>query len=78
MMKSVFSRETFSSFEIASLPNWESAKYAGGSRPSCSVFRRIAVNEFKMSVINWRLIQSAVLNNLSFSGYSSGGDVKWS
>ena len=30
-----FLRKTFSSFKIASLPYWEGAKYAGGSRPSC-------------------------------------------
>ena len=35
MMKSAFFEEkTFSSSKIASLPNWEGAKYAGGSRPS--------------------------------------------
>ena len=30
-----FKEKTFSSFKNASLPNWEGAKYAGGSRPSC-------------------------------------------
>ena len=33
-----FEEKTFSSFKIASLPNWEGAKYAGGSRPSCFSF----------------------------------------
>ena len=31
-----FDDKTFSSFKIAHLQNWEGAKYAGGSRPSCS------------------------------------------
>ena len=31
-----FKEKTFSSSKIAPLPNWEGAKYAGGSRPSCS------------------------------------------
>ena len=36
-----FSRKkTYSSFKISSLPNWEGAKYAGGSRPSCYYFSR--------------------------------------
>ena len=30
-----FEEKTISSFKIAFLPNWEGAKYAGGSRPSC-------------------------------------------
>ena len=30
-----FEEKSFSSFKIASLPNWEGAKYAGGNRPSC-------------------------------------------
>ena len=33
-----FGAKTFSSFKIGSLPNWEGAKYAGGSRPSCIIF----------------------------------------
>ena len=37
MMKKVFffGEKTFSSFEIASLPNWVNANYAGDSQPSC-------------------------------------------
>ena len=36
--KMSFSRKkTFSSFEIAPLPTWEGAKYAGGSRSSCLI-----------------------------------------
>ena len=32
----IFSEQkTFSSFKIASLPDWDGAKNAGGSRPSC-------------------------------------------
>ena len=31
-----FEEKTFSSLKIAALPNLEGAKYAGGSRPSCS------------------------------------------
>ena len=34
MMKSVFSRKTFSIFK-PSLQKWDGAKYAGGSAPSC-------------------------------------------
>ena len=30
-----FEEKTFSSFQIAYLPIWEGAKYAGVSRPSC-------------------------------------------
>ena len=43
-----FSRKkTFSAFEIASLPIWEGANYAGGSRPSCSTCaRRGSLNNF--------------------------------
>ena len=33
-----FKEKTFSSFKIASLANWEGAKYAGGSGPSYSTF----------------------------------------
>ena len=33
-----FEEKTFSSFKIASLPNWEGAKYADGSRTSCFIF----------------------------------------
>ena len=32
-----FDEKTFSPFQIASLPHWEGAKYAGGSRPSCFI-----------------------------------------
>ena len=32
-----FLRKNFSSFKITSLPTWEGAKYAGGSRPSCLI-----------------------------------------
>ena len=35
MKKQYFEKKTFSSFKKASLPKWEGAKYAGGSRPSC-------------------------------------------
>ena len=36
-----FEEKTFPSFKIASLPNCEGAKYAGGSRPSCySILQR--------------------------------------
>ena len=38
-----FEQKTFSSFKIASLPNWEGAKYAGGSRPSCFVFLKWSI-----------------------------------
>ena len=34
----VFEEKTISSFKNASLTNWEGAKYAGGSRPSCFVY----------------------------------------
>ena len=33
-----FEEKAFSSFKIASLPKWEGAKNAGGSRPSCLFF----------------------------------------
>ena len=33
--KFIFEEKTFSFFKIVSLPNWEGAKYAGGSRSSC-------------------------------------------
>ena len=33
-----FEDKTFSSFKIASLPNWEGAEYAGGSRLSFLVY----------------------------------------
>ena len=35
-----FEEKAFSFFKIASLPNWEGAKYAGGNRPSCFLYRR--------------------------------------
>ena len=33
--ETVFSKKKLSSFDKASLPEWEGAKYAGGNRPSC-------------------------------------------
>ena len=36
--KSVFSRKNVLIFQVATWPNWEGAKFAGGSRPSCYSF----------------------------------------
>ena len=33
----IFEETLFSSFEIASVPNWERTKFAGVSRPSCYI-----------------------------------------
>ena len=52
-VKVFFEEKTFSAFKIASLPNWEGAKYAGGSRPSCWVLGSIA-NTIIIKIVPFR------------------------
>ena len=44
-----FEEKTFSSFKIASLPNWEGAKYAGVSRPSCLLLTQLQLIQPKIA-----------------------------
>ena len=61
-----FEEKTFSSFKIAFLPNWEGAKYAGGSRRSCQpTFQGGAITAVKF-LKNW-LTVNQVLSKLFWS-----------
>ena len=46
-----FEEETFSSFKIASLPNWDGAKYAVGCHSSCFNWNQLGLFDEKILIL---------------------------